>query len=343
MAPKKKTQPKRKSKLVKEMETVVRDFFNEGRKKSRYDAFYGKYDLPNPDVEVISMQDLENIVLAEKNKRKRIREASAAPAPKRSRVDPVEDLVGEVDEDGAGPSDPILKVRKSRLESYETLIKDLQEQLAARDQQLARIEQENADLRARLDERERLRQVPLPDVDGDEASSSSSSVDPLLALRTWNRDTSSSSSRSSSSRSSSSSIPCRKRRRVQRLTSPSPPPEEDVDPDMAGYSDNFALPVARRPAGVGVGDGGAVAPRRRQRLIPPPVPQFAPVSDRRVRRPVERYQAPAGSVPHRPRLPPPSRRPRQRAAARGPRLVRSSGIRMTTPLVEVNLQNMSSA
>ncbi|XP_054723654.1 basic proline-rich protein-like [Uloborus diversus] len=90
--------------------------------------------------------------------------------------------------------------------------------------------------------------------------------------------------------------------------------------------DHIARPVARRPVAGGVGDGGAVTLRPRQRTVPPPLPQFAPVSDRRVRRPVERYQAPADSVPRRPRLPPPSRRPRQRAdvrsrSRRGRRLV----------------------
>ncbi|XP_054723655.1 serine/arginine repetitive matrix protein 1-like, partial [Uloborus diversus] len=166
----------------------------------------------------------------------------------------------------------------------------------------------------------------VEDPDGDAASSSSSSVDPLLALRTWRRDSSTTTSSPAPSSPASSNV-SRRKRRVQRPTSPSPspppPPPEDVDPDDTGAPDHIARPVARRPVAGGVGDGGAVTLRPRQRTVPPPLPQFAPVSDRRVRRPVERYQAPADSVPRRPRLPPPSRRPRQRADVRGLRTVRS--------------------
>ncbi|XP_054723479.1 serine/arginine repetitive matrix protein 1-like, partial [Uloborus diversus] len=225
---------------------------------------------------------------------------SSAPALKKRHMEPI-----------AGPSH-LEYVPKSILEGIHDELRQLREKIAARDQVLAELSREKADLEARLEERERRKQelrrrepktrepeprepVPREPEPDHDAASPSPALDPRLELRTWRWSTSSA---SSSPRRSPSPGPC-----------PDAAAPEDARPDDAGSPDNFAPPAARRPV---AGDVGGVATlRRRQRLIPPPLPQFSPASDRRVRRPVERYQAPADAVPRRPRLPPPSRRPRR--------------------------------
>ncbi|XP_054720497.1 mucin-2-like [Uloborus diversus] len=113
--------------------------------------------------------------------------------------------------------------------------------------------------------------------------------------------------------SSSSAIP-RTARRGRRLSSSfSSEPQEDIGmdavnldfavpvpdfaaPDPAPPSDVIPPPAASRPAAAGDGD---VAAKRRRRPVLPPPPCLPP---RRAVRPVQRYQAPANSLP-RPRPP----------------------------------------
>ncbi|XP_054723125.1 protein enabled homolog [Uloborus diversus] len=95
-------------------------------------------------------------------------------------------------------------------------------------------------------------------------------------------------------------------------------PQEDINMDAvdidftaqdnARPSDVIPPPATSRPVAASDGD---VAAKRRRRTVLPPAPCLPP---RRVVHPVERYEAPTNSLPRPRRLPPPSRRPRQRAA-----------------------------
>ncbi|XP_054708124.1 serine/arginine repetitive matrix protein 1-like [Uloborus diversus] len=146
--------------------------------------------------------------------------------------------------------------------------------------------------------RQMQQQVSSRDQGCDVDAASSPAVIPLPARRT---------TRQSSSCSSSSSIIPRAAHRARRISSSSSSPSsEDIGPDAAD-TDIAAPPAARNPVAV-VADGGDAAPKRRCRPVLPPPPPVR--RSTRAVRPVERYQAPANSLPRRPRLLPPSRRPR---------------------------------